>query len=68
MRSFGLSLGCCFRWKKFREFSGVLAGKQRLSLKQRGKIYQCCVRVVLLCCCETWKLTIADKARLRRAE
>ena len=27
-------------WKKFRELSGVLVGKQSLSLKQQGKIYQ----------------------------
>ena len=47
--------------KKFREFSGVLVGKQGLSLKQRGKIYQCCVRPVLLHCCETWELTDADE-------
>ena len=49
-------------WKKFRELSGVLVGKQGLSLK--GKIYQCCVRPVLLYCCETWELTFADEARL----
>ena len=35
-------------WKKFRELSGVSVGKQGLSLKQRGKIYQCFVRPVLL--------------------
>ena len=51
-------------WNKFSEFSGVLVRKQGLSLKQRGKIYQCCVRPVLLCCCETWELTVADEARL----
>ena len=51
-------------WKKFRELSGVLVGKQDLSLKQRGKIYQCCVRQVLLYCCETWELTVVDEARL----
>ena len=28
-------------WKKFSEFSDVLVGKQGLSLKQWGKIYQC---------------------------
>ena len=27
-------------WKKFGELSGVLVGKQGLSLKQWGKIYQ----------------------------
>ena len=51
-------------WKKFRELSGVLVGKQGLSLMQRGKIYQCCVRPVLLYCCETWELTVADEMRL----
>ena len=35
-------------WKKFRELSGLLIGKQGLPLKQRRKIYQCCVRLVLL--------------------
>ena len=42
----------------------MLVGKQGLSLKQWGKIYQFSVRSVLLCCCETWELTVADKARL----
>ena len=51
-------------WKKFREFSGVLVGKHGLSLKQRGKIYQCCVRQILLHCCDTWELAVADEARL----
>ena len=55
-------------WKKFRELNGVLVGKQGLSLKQRAKIYQCCVRPVLLYCCETWELTVADEARLRGVE
>ena len=35
-------------WKKFRELIGVLVGNHGLSLKQREKIYQCCVRPVLL--------------------
>ena len=52
-------------WKKFRELSGALVGKQDLSLKQRGKIYQCCLRPVLLYCCERWVLTVADETRLR---
>ena len=50
--------------KKFRELSGVLVGRQGLSLKQWGKIYQCCVRPVLLYCCEAWELTVADEVRL----
>ena len=48
--------------------SGVLVGKQGSFLKQWGKIYQCCVRQVLLYCCETWKLTVVDEARLRGVE
>ena len=55
-------------WKKFRELSGVLVGKQGLSLMQRGKIYQCCVRTVLLYCCERWELTVADEMRLHGVE
>ena len=47
-------------WKKFRELSGVLVGKQGLSLKQREKIYQYCVRRVLFYSCETCELTVAD--------
>ena len=35
-------------WEKFRELSCVLVGKQGLSLKQPGKIYQCFVTRVLL--------------------
>ena len=37
-------------------------------MKQQGKIYQCCGRPVLLCCCETWKLTVVDEARLHGVE
>ena len=55
-------------WKKFRELSGVLVGKPGLSLKQRSKICQCCIRQVLLYCCETWELTVVDKARFREVE
>ena len=55
-------------WKKFRELSGVLVGKQGLSLMQPVKIYQCCVRPVLLYCCEMWELTVADEMRLRGVE
>ena len=51
-------------WKKFRELSGALVTKQGLSFKQLGKIYQCCVKPVLLYCYETWELTVADEARL----
>ena len=33
-------------WKTFQELNDVLIGKQGLSLKQWGKIIQCCVRPV----------------------
>ena len=33
-----------------------------------GGIYQCCVRSVLLHCCETWELTVVDEASLRGVE
>ena len=36
-------------------------------MKQRGKIYQCCVRPVLLYC-ETWELTVAGEVWLRGVE
>ena len=50
--------------KKFRELSDVLVEKQSLPLKQRRKIYQCCVRPVLMYCCEMWEHTVADEVRL----
>ena len=40
-------------WKIFNELIGVLFAKKGLSLKQWGKIYQCCARPVLLYCFET---------------
>ena len=52
-------------WNKSRELSGVLVWRQGLSLKQRGKVYQCFFRPVLLYCSETWELTVATEARLR---
>ena len=51
-------------WKKFRELSDVLVGKQGLSLIQGREIYHCCARPVLLYYCETWELTVVDEARL----
>ena len=58
----------CRAWKKFRELSGALVGKQSLSLKQWRKIDQCCVRPVLLHCCEMWELTVVDEVRLHGVE
>ena len=43
----------------------MLVGKQGLSLKQQGKIYNGCLRPVLLYCGETWEFSVADEARLR---
>ena len=47
-------------WKKFRELGGMLVAKQVMSLRQQGKIYQCCVRPVLFYSCEKLELTVAD--------
>ena len=55
-------------WKTFRELSGPLLKKQGLSVKKWGKIYQCCVRPVLLHCCDMLELTVADGTRLRGLE
>ena len=46
----------------------MLVGKQGLSWKQQGKIYQCFVGRVLLWCCEMWKLTDVDEGRLHGME
>ena len=46
----------------------MLVEKQGLSLKLRGKIYQCCVIPALLYCYETWELTVTDEVRLRGVE
>ena len=62
-------------WKSFRSiflraFDNYIivhqrsSGKQDLSSKQRGKIYQCCFRLVLLYCCETQDLTVAEEVRI----
>ena len=53
---------------QFEELSGTFVGKLGLSLKQQGKIHMCCVRPVLLYCCEMWELTVADEASLHRVE
>ena len=54
-------------WKKFRELSGVVVAKQDLSLKQ-PVMCQWCVSPILLHCCETWELTVANEARLHGVE
>ena len=37
-------------------------------MKQWEMIYHCCVRLVLLWCCGTWELTVADEAWLHGVE
>ena len=37
----------------------MLVQEKGLSLKQHGKIYQYCVRPVLLYCCKTWGLAVS---------
>ena len=37
-------------------------------MKQWEMIYHFCVRPVLLCCCGTWELTVADEAWLHGVE
>ena len=58
----------CGTWNKFRDLSGMLVRKQGLSLKQAGKICVCYVRAVLLYCCATLELTVANEATLHRVE
>ena len=41
-------------WTKFTELSGLLVEKHSLALKRRVKIFQCCVKPVLLYCCDMW--------------
>ena len=50
-------------WKSLRELVGDLAGKQDVSLKQYGIVYQCYSRPVLLDCSQTWEL-VADELKL----
>ena len=40
-------------WKKFRELSSMLVGKQGLSLKQRGRFISVVLDQFFLYCCET---------------
>ena len=47
--------------KQLCKLTGVLIGKQGLSLKRRGKLYRCYVRPVLLYSSEIWKLLFTDE-------
>lgn len=55
-------------WQNFRELGGVLVVKLGLPLEQRCKIYQTCVRLVLLYSSKTWELISADELRLYGVE
>ena len=50
-------------WGKFRELLPVLTGKS-FPLLTKGKIYQACVRSVMLYGCETWPVKEEDMKRL----
>ena len=52
-------------WSKFRELVPLLASKG-LSLASKGRLYQACVRSVMLYASETWPLKEEDLARLER--
>ena len=56
---------CCVAWKKFRKLLPILTSKQ-LTFKIRGKVYNTCVRSVLLYGSETWAPNASDLQRLRR--
>ena len=54
-------------WIKFRECGKLLYGR-KLSLKMKGRIYQSCVRSVMLHGSETWCLRENEMVILRRTE
>ena len=52
-------------WKKFRELLPVLTTRG-FSLRSKGRMYQACVRSVMLYASETWALREEDLVRLER--
>ena len=54
-------------WKKFRGLSGV-SWEAGFILEATGEDLSVLFRPILLYCCETWGLTVADEARLRGVE
>ena len=52
-------------WKSFRELLPILSNRA-ISFRNRGHIFNSCVRSVLLYACETWPVTVADLNRLLR--
>ena len=56
-----------FTWKEFHELIPTVCNKS-FSLANRGHIYNCYVRSVLLYACETWPLNVKDLLRLPNAD
>ena len=52
-------------WKKFRELLPVLTTRG-FSLRSKGRMYQACVRSIMLYASETWALREEDLVRLER--
>lgn len=53
-------------WKKFREL--LLLAAERLSIRVNDRLYDACMRTVMLNGSETWALTAEDMCRLERNE
>ena len=54
-------------WAKFRELAPILTSRGA-SLKAKGKIYNACVRSVMVYGSETWAMRVEDMHRLERTE
>ena len=54
-------------WRRFRELESVLCG-HRLTLALKGRIYNACVRPVMVYAAETWVVRSVEEDILRRAE
>ena len=63
--SHAIATRCCAAWKKFRKLLSILTSKH-LSFKIHGKVYNICVRSVLLYGSETWAPNSSDLQCLRR--
>ena len=57
----------CSAWGKFCELLPLLTN-QAIPLKSRGKVYNSCIRSVMLYGSECWALTTADVQRLQENE
>ena len=54
-------------WKKFRELSGVLCGRD-VSNRVKGLVYKACVRSAMMYGCESWAMKVEDVRRMKVAE